>query len=288
MRPARPLLAIEVTVPRFIVFSSYGNDSVAVLQWAHEEGLDGVTAVYSDTGWAADGWNERVERMEAWAQSLGFRTDRTTSIGFKDLARKKKGFPSQRYQWCSYILKIEPGMRWLEENDPERRAACLVGVRREESQDRAKFPAYLANSANHGGRVMLAPMAEMTEEDRNGFLARAGVEPLPHRSRECKCINSNRQDLRAYTEADIADIRRIEREVGKPMFRPAKRMGARGIDEVMKWANSERGKYRPPAGAPPEEPDDLPEEDMLGCNTGYCETHTSTDDDELTFEEMCQ
>ena len=95
----------------YVIFSSYGNDSCALIQWAHEAELQRVAVVYTDTKWAGAGWPERVDRMECWARSYGFMTFRTSSIGFRQLARDKKGFPTQRFQWCSYILKIEPGMR---------------------------------------------------------------------------------------------------------------------------------------------------------------------------------
>ncbi|WP_244563789.1 phosphoadenosine phosphosulfate reductase family protein [Ensifer aridi] len=265
---------IEPDPIRFVIFSSYGNDSCALIQWAHENDLKGVAVVYTDTKWAASGWSERVLKMELWCRRLGFMTFRCTSIGFKDLARQKQGFPTQRYQWCSYVLKILPGQQWLAENDPERSAICLVGVRREESQDRANFPEYLINSANHGGRMMVAPFATWTEADRNGLLRRAGIEPLPHRSRECKCINSNREDLKRFTLADVSEIAAMEREIGKNMYRPARHMGARGVAEVIRWAHSERGKYVPRVPVQrllDEAMDDTgPDENMLGCDTGFC------------------
>lgn len=273
--------------PHFVIFSSYGNDSVALIQWAHEQGLENVVVVYSDTGWAAKMWAERVEKMEAWVRSLGFVASRTTSIGFRGLAFEKKAFPTQMYQWCSYRLKIEPGERWLAQNDPDCRAVCLVGVRREESQDRASFPAYLLASNSHGGRVMIAPMAEWTEETRNTFLAKAGVEPLPHRSMECSpCINANKDDLKVTAEDDVQKAEDLEAELhdqfgltrnGKrrTIFRPHRCMGAVGVREVVKWAKSPRGKYRPPEPYDPDEAElkiaDI--EDNLGaagCEAGWC------------------
>jgi hypothetical protein len=267
--------------PRFVIFSSYGNDSVALIQWAHEQGLRGVSVVYSDTQWAAPWWEARVVEMEAWVRRLGFRPARTTSIGFVELARQKKGFPTQRYQWCSYILKIEPGERWLAENDPDARAVCLVGVRRDEGPDRAEFPRYDIRSGNHGDRVMIAPFVDFTGEQRDELLFRAGIEPLPHRSMECSpCINSNKVDLKALTEDSISAVERLEGEMGmtskgKPrtLFRPHRHMGAVGIREVVKWAHSPHGKYLPPAGVAIdlEDPDaGLPERDLLTCNNGYC------------------
>lgn len=275
--PSRP--------PRFIIFSSYGNDSVALIQWAHEQGLRDVVVVFSDTKWAADWWMERVDRLEWWAQSFGFWTDRTTSLGFVELAKKKKAFPTQQYQWCSYILKIEPGERWLAENDPDARAVCLVGVRRDESSERTHFPHHLANSPNHGGRVMLAPLTEYSEADRDALIRRAGVEPLPHRSMECSpCVNSNRADIQAMTDKEVDRVDAVEQTMttlfgmtanGKPrtLFRPHRHMGAVGIREVKKWAHSPRGKYRPPEGIALDEDltEDLPPEpDRLVCANTMC------------------
>lgn len=248
---------------RFVIFSSYGNDSCALIQWAHEWQLEDVAVVYSNTGWATKGWDARVVEKEEWVRSLGFTPYRTSSIGFRQLARDKKGFPTQQFQWCSYVLKIEPGMRWLDENDPNKSAIVLVGARRDEAApgpdtSRAKFPEYLVRSENHGGRMMLAPMVDYDAEARNALLIRAGVEPLPHRSGECKCINSNRADMRRFSEADILEIEEAEAEIGKTMFRPHRHMGAKGIRQVVRWAHSERGKY-------------IPEPEPETCNSGWCE-----------------
>lgn len=285
MPAAHDLLGRIPRQPRFVIFSSYGNDSVALIQWAHEQGLRDVVVVFSDTGWAANWWAERVERLEFWVHSLGFYTDRTTSIGFRALALQKKGFPTQQYQWCSYILKIEPAERWLRENDPQARAVCLVGVRREEGPDRAEFPRYLLSSPSHGERVMIAPMADWSEDTRNTFIRRAGVEPLPHRSMECSpCINSNRADLQAVQEDDIAKAEAIETEMhetlgltrnGKrrTLFRPHRHMGAVGVREVVRCANSPRGKFVPASGEIFDE-DAAAREDAetgsAGCPAGWC------------------
>ncbi|QXV73623.1 putative PAPS reductase protein [Rhizobium phage RHph_X2_30] len=281
---AKDILGVK---PRFVVFASYGNDSVALIQWAREQELTDVVVVYSDTDWAAPWWRARVEKMEAWVHTLGFYTSRTTSMGFKELARFKKGFPTQRYQWCSYILKIEPAERWLKENDPDCRAVCLVGVRHEESTERKDFPAFLLNSKNHGGRVMIAPLATLWEEQRDEILKRAGVEPLPHRSMECSpCINSNKKDLQALTEESIREVEQLEKEMhdelgltrnGKPrtLFRPHRHGGAVGIREVIKWAHSKRGEYEPPVNQVLPAPDMWDEDgpDEYNCGThGYCAT----------------
>lgn len=79
----------------YVIFASYGNDSIALIQWAHERGLRNVWCVFNDTGWALDWWiNERVPKGEALAQTYGFKTARTESEGMIALVKRKKGWPA--------------------------------------------------------------------------------------------------------------------------------------------------------------------------------------------------
>jgi hypothetical protein len=237
--------------PTYVVSTSWGNDSVALIQWMHEQRKPGVVAIYMDTGWAADGWAERVARGEEWATSLGVEVAQTTSIGMEALVKRKKTFPRSGMQFCTEILKIEPFVNFMDARDPEKLAICVVGVRREESARRRGYPEWVGESPAHGGRSVWAPLANYTEEMRNALLARAGFEPLPHRSRECSpCINSGKADIRLLEEPTIAKIERIEAELGlsakgqvRAMFRAKKRMGAVGIREVVRWANTTHGTF---------------------------------------------
>lgn len=246
----------------FVIFTSWGNDSIAAVQILHEYGLPRqrhCVALYSDTGWAAPGWADRVTEAEIWAESLGFETVRTTSIGFADLARKRKTFPRGLMQFCTGELKIEPAKRWLADNDPERRAIAVNGVRRAESQRRASTPVFTPISASHDGRALWSPLAEFSDADRDMLLSRTPFEALPHRSMECSpCIFSSRADLRNVTETRVREIEQLEADVGRVMFRPKAYAGAEGIREIMRWANSERGKYIP---GDDEAPD---------CDSGFC------------------
>ena len=251
---------------RFVLRASYGNDSVALVQWARENKLDGVTVLYSDTGWARAYWIDRVAQMEEWVRSIGYATARTSSVGMEALVAAKQMWPQRLMQFCTKELKILPSIAWLLENDPDRHAVILTGVRKEESAKRATAPAFILNSANDGGRVVISPLVDFTEADRDALLQRAGFDSLPHRSDECLCINSGREDIKRWDEADIARIEERENSMGVnskgnpyTMFRPNKFMGATGIREVVKWAHSARGKYEPP------------EEDRPGCDVQFCE-----------------
>lgn len=170
----------------YVISSSYGNDSVAMIQWAAEQGLENVIVSYIDTGWAAATWLPRVAQCEHWVTSLGFKVVRLkAAMGFEELIRHKKGFPSQRYQWCSAVLKGLPFLTWIDEWDSGCSATVMIGKRREESIARADTPEFIGSSEHHGGRKVWHPLYLHTEAMRDALLARAGFPVLPHRSQEC-------------------------------------------------------------------------------------------------------
>lgn len=235
-----------------VLFCSYGNDSVALIQWAHEAKLDDVVCLYSDTGWAAQDWPARVERGEALARSYGFRAERTESEGMLALVKRKCGWPGSggQGQFCTAELKVKPALAWLDEHDPEKEATCVTGVRREESAHRQDAPLSVESSEKHGGRELEQPLALHNTAQRNELLARAGFEVLPHRSSECyPCINANIDELRVLTEDRIQLIDITERELGftakgkaRVMFRASRRKNAVGIRAVLKWAEAPRAR----------------------------------------------
>jgi 3'-phosphoadenosine 5'-phosphosulfate sulfotransferase (PAPS reductase)/FAD synthetase len=246
---------------KYAISTSYGNDSVAMIQWAHEQALQDVTVVFVDTGWSARGWLDRVNRLEGWVQSLGFTVVHLKAmVTFEELMLKKKGFPSQRYQWCSAMLKGLPFLNWIDEADPQCAATVMIGKRREESQERADTPEFIDVSEYHGNRKVWHPLYLHTDAMRDELLDRAGIPVLTHRSKECApCINANRDDLRQLSEADISRVEALEAKVGKTMFRPKRHGGAKGIRRVIAWAYAERGKY-----------DDRQESIFNHCSSGYC------------------
>lgn len=227
-----------------VISASYGNDSVAMIQWAHERAMGGVTVAYCDTGWAAPGWNLRVLAGEELATRLGYDTVRLGSIGMPELVRMKKGFPGNGQQFCTAHLKGVPFLEWIDEADPNCEAIVMVGKRRAESVARRDTPEYIYNSEYHGGRTVWHPLYLHTEAMRDALLERAKIEKLPHRSKECSpCVNAKRSDFLRLTPGEIERVNDLEVEVSQPMFR-AKRFGAMGIHGVIQWA-----KYGPDRGS---------------------------------------
>ena len=114
----------------YVISASYGNDSMALMQWAFERGLNNVAVAYCNTGWAAKGWPARVERCEAHAKRLGFNVVRLQSMGMEALVKMKKGFPGNGQQLCTAWLKGLPFLTWIDEVDPDRTSIIMIGKRR--------------------------------------------------------------------------------------------------------------------------------------------------------------
>ncbi len=223
-----------------IISSSYGNDSIALIQWAKERDLK-CTVVYVDTGWAAPNWDERLKEGEDFVKACGFDFVRIQSMGFEALVKMKKGFPANQYQFCTAHLKGIPFLNWIDEVDPDRKETVLIGKRRAESRARAQIPEFFT-SEYHGDRKVWHPLFKHSNEQRNDLLERAGFSVLSHRSQECSpCVNANRSDFLLLTTEQIERVSALEVEIGKPMFRP-KRFGAIGIYGVMAWAKYGRNK----------------------------------------------
>ena len=250
-----------------IIFSSCGNDSVALIQWAIDENLPNLHVAYSDTQWGSKDWPARVEKVKAWVEKNGGTFHTIQSEGFAELAKRKKAFPANGMAFCSYELKIKPAMDWLDNVDPEKKATCLVGIMRLESKARENWPVILEASPNHGGRKLHSPLAKMEILDRDKLLARSGFEKLETRSRECSpCVNATINDLQKLPPQDVQKVHELEVVLGvgersgkqKFMFRPHRMGGARGIHEVKKRADQGGGSYSPL------------QDDLFGCDSGFC------------------
>lgn len=240
-----------------VIFSSFGNDSIALIQWAIERELKDVFVVYSNTQWSHRDWPARVEKAKVWLAGVGFSFEEIESEGMVNLVLRKRGWPRHGMHFCTEELKIKPAFAWLEAKDPNKEAVCLVGIRREESFGRSQFPEWTEQSPRHGNRSLWAPLVNVKAAERDVLITKAGFDVLPHRSFECyPCINSNKAQLKLVSEDRIELIERIENTLGpgRTMFRPQSKMGAVGIREVVKWAHSERGEYEP----------------KTGCDSGFC------------------
>jgi len=88
--------------PDYVVKCSYGNDSIALLQWLHEydqkHPLGKVVVLYNDTGWATNWWPGRVANGEKMARQYGFLTAQTMSKGMRKLVENHSMWPRRTMQ----------------------------------------------------------------------------------------------------------------------------------------------------------------------------------------------
>jgi len=238
---------------KYIVTSSFGNDSVALLQYMHENHEGEFCALYNDTGWARSDWPARVAKISNMCFEKGIQVFITKSIGMEGIVRKNKGWPmpASAMQWCTQELKEKPSNEFYEKYDPSVNSIIVTGRRRAESQNRANLPLWQYESKKHGGRDVYNPIINFSSDERDLYIHKFGIEPLPHSSMECyPCVCANKKDLAAMPLDDerIDLIEKIEIELGhtrngKPrtMFRPYRVGGGVGIRQAIAWGRGEHG-----------------------------------------------
>ena len=236
-----------MSVPRYVIFASYGNDSIALIQWAINRALPNTAVVYSNTGWGADYWGDRVIRAENWVLANGFTAWQTSCEGMGGLIKRKKAWPrggGGKFQFCTEALKEQPAREWLDIHDPDGEATCLNGVRRMESANRTDAPEWTDESKGHGGRELWSPLVRHTEEMRNELIADSPFAVLPYKSKECwPCVNAGKRELKHLEPERVDLIAGMEKEAGinskgnaRVMFSPKRHNGAVGIRAVVEDA----------------------------------------------------
>ncbi len=222
-----------------ILRSNYSNNSMALIQWAHEQQLKDVIVVYVDTGWAAEGWLDYVSQCERFVQNVGFNIKHIKPVTpFEDIMEMKGGFPSRQRQWCALHLKGIPFLKWIDEADPDTKATVLLPKSRVETNF-TDIPEYIESCEFNGERRVWQPLFNIDQLQRDALLARAGIAPLPYPSQECSpCINSTVTALRKLTTSAIEKTAELEEELETTLFPPQDCNGASGIYAVVEWAKT--------------------------------------------------
>lgn len=203
-----------------VIRSHYGDESIALVQWAYEQGLKEVKVVTIDTGFAAESWLSRQELGEAHASSCGFKTTTIISpISFAEAVKGRGEFPSAKFQWCSALLKGLPFLDWLDTWDPSCNAIIMIPKRRAAIGPHIVLSEWIDKCEFHQDRTVWHPTFELTTNERDALLARAGFTPLNHRTLECQpCVNSSKADLFRLSEWDIKKIKDLEQIMNAPFF----------------------------------------------------------------------
>lgn len=214
-----------------IIFGNFGDNTLALMQWALDQKLTGLSVISVDTGWAAEGWLLRVEKAQTWARANGFHVERlTSSLDFASMVRDRGQFPSQKFQWCAGFLKGLPLISYLDQVDPLCQAEILLGSRRADSRLRHDLPEIIEDSEHYGGRTVHYPLCKMSNHDRDALVKKTGFELLKGRSLECQpCIHSSHSAREKMAEADQARLQKLETDIAVEILLPE--TGSAGIEQ---------------------------------------------------------
>ncbi|QGP55791.1 Phosphoadenosine phosphosulfate reductase family protein [Piscirickettsia salmonis] len=245
-----------------IIFSNYGNDSIALIQWAYENNLPDVTVAHVITGWQGTHWQHRLDQGQELAKRLGFNvTHLTAHHDFSSLIQERRAFPTTKFQWCAGILKGLPLLEWLDEEDFDCKATILIAHRRAASPANQQLPEYIEESEYYGDRRLWHPLYLCTTKERDALIQRSGLDKLSHRALECDpCVNSDEADLLRLDAATITRTRQLEHAINQSMFSSQRFANATNLTEVILWLKQEY----------PSNPQANPEQFLeMGCGSPY-------------------
>ncbi|TNF65569.1 MAG: hypothetical protein EP298_11500 [Gammaproteobacteria bacterium] len=218
-----------------VIIANFGDDSIALIQWASKQNLSNLQVLYVDTGWAASNWHQRISLVQNWLNRLEIPLHiLKANAGFETLVKDRKQFPSIRFQWCPGLLKGIPILNWLEENDEDESSIILLPHRRSMSQSQAMLEEYVYESEHYDDRVIWQPLFQHSQSERDYLINETSIPLLNHRSLECQpCIFSTKKDLINLEHQDIQKVKTLEDKIQQRMFNPNDYQGAQSINEVV-------------------------------------------------------
>jgi 3'-phosphoadenosine 5'-phosphosulfate sulfotransferase (PAPS reductase)/FAD synthetase len=203
-----------------IIRTNYGDESIALVQWAYEAKWEGVVVVYVSTGWEASCWEARILAGEDHVRRCGYELKHLKpTMGFQDYVRGRGAFPSAKFQWCAGFLKALPFLDWLESWDKKGEAIVLLAKRKSAALAQLNMPEWIESCEYHNERSVWHPLINLETRDRDALLASAGFSPLNHRSLECEpCVNSSASDIKRISAEDKLKLKNFETEMGCSFF----------------------------------------------------------------------
>lgn len=206
-------------VPKHILVGNFGNQSIALLQWAIVSGLSNSYFVSIDTDWAGKGWDRRVAKGQGYARAHQVKPIQLTPpIYFTDLVRQRGEFPSQQFKWCASLLKGSTLNDWLDEIDPNCQAVILLAKQKATSSRYNDLTEFIEESEYYGGRKVWYPLIEHTLAQRNALIAQTPFELISTRSLECEpCIYTAAEELGEVHPDDMNKLHTLEQQIGQSM-----------------------------------------------------------------------
>jgi 3'-phosphoadenosine 5'-phosphosulfate sulfotransferase (PAPS reductase)/FAD synthetase len=203
-----------------IVSVSGGKDSAAsAARVRHVYGLS-ARYVFADTGWEAP---ETYAYLPVIERALGITIERVgVPGGMRAKIRARAGFPARKQRWCTRELKVEI-LRAFHDRvaaEEDRETVSVVGIRAEESDDRALMSEWGYDDRWKGyvwRPAIDATVAEIIEQHHAVGLPLNPLYLRGHNRVGCwPCIYASKEEVRLWAENDpdrVDEVRALEREI---------------------------------------------------------------------------
>lgn len=207
----------------YFIIANFGNDSIALIQWARQQCLSPLFVISVDTGWAAPDWQNRIDLIQAYLKKNDIQSIRLKpDYPFQALVRERKNFPSIKFHWCASFLKGLPILDALDNLDPDLAGVILLAKRREQAAALKDLPEIIEESDAYGSRKVWHPLYNYTLSQRNELILQAGFDLIPSRSLECDpCIYNQCRDFKRLSPIRQKELADLEKEIGLSMFSQA-------------------------------------------------------------------
>lgn len=263
-------VAGQATSGDIIVVASMsgGKDSTAMSLWLTEQGIP-HRRVFADTGWEAPvtyaylaylrerlGPIDVVRNESLWTDAL------PGEAGMLTLVRKKQMFPSRVRRFCTEKLKLDPLKKYMEEVGKDAPVVNTVGIRAEESRDRAGLPEWEYDPGF--GLDVWRPLIAWAEAEVIEIHHRNGVKPNPLYMGSAKrvgcypCVFASKDEIASLPQERVDQIGVVERDLTADAVSRGVERSGRGffhlkrdpltgeggfvpIEQVRAWARTSRG-----------------------------------------------
>lgn len=212
-----------------VINFSGGKDSTAMLaflceKYPHIE----KRVVFSDTGWEHEGTEEWCRQLVAMF-GLELHVTRSNTKTFLTMAEKRGMFPGMQQRQCTSDLKRDPIKSWIINNVADPVVINCMGIRSEESSNRAKMKTLARNKRQTNSRRTVwdwNPIKDWTEAQVLEYLEAKCLPLHPVykylRRFSCRmCIYMTQHDREQVLKHDpeaVQIIHKLEQKIGFSFF----------------------------------------------------------------------
>ncbi|MDA7742383.1 phosphoadenosine phosphosulfate reductase family protein [Francisellaceae bacterium] len=224
-----------------VIITNFGDDSIALIQWAYEQKLEELHILSVDTGWEASTWHQRIQDSAQWVKTLGIKHEHLQpQATFPENVMARQRFPNKKFHWCPSFVKGLAILDWLEMHDESYEATILL-ANRKDMVPGSLLEEFIEEHEHYDDRKVWHPLYALTEIQRNQLITKTPLAVLNHRSLECQpCIYNSANDFQSLSDEDCERVVKLEDIIKAPMFHPMDHQNAQNVAEIRAQALKEK------------------------------------------------